>query len=67
MKGEQSMNDLSVKFVEASFKNDKGEDVVFYRVRVTVEDGSSKPYYIDFKPTRDQVMILKDKVIIERV
>lgn len=61
------MDYLSVKLIKNSFKNDKGEDVEYYRVRVTVEDGSPRPYYIDFKPTRDQVIILSSKVIAESI
>lgn len=58
---------LSCKLVESSFKNDKGEEVSYYRVRVTLEDGSPKPYYIDFKPTRDQVIILTSRVAAEKI
>ena len=61
------MDYLSVKLVESSFKNDNGEEVKYYRVRVTLEDGSPKPYYIDFKPTRDQVIILTSKVVAEHI
>lgn len=58
---------LKAQFVEKTFINDKGETVYYYRVRVTIVDDSSKPYYVDLTLNRDQLMIFQSKLVAESV
>lgn len=59
------MLDLVATKVQKSFVNKQGQIVKYIRIRVTLEDGSFEPYYMDFPLSPEQLHILKDVPVVE--